>query len=653
MREGNLMGEKRPRLQNKKTNPLDSWSAGDAAELYGVDRWGKDIFTVDPAGSVCMCGMCGGNSRVDLKALVDEIRLRGLELPVLIRFTDILRHRFNIIHSAFKAAMQAYDYAGQFRPVFPIKVNQHRHIVEDIVSIGAECHHGLEAGSKPELLIAIAHHRDPEALIVCNGFKDQEYVDTALLGQKLGHKVCLVVEKLNELTLILERARALRVEPFLGIRMKLSSRGRGQWESSSGDKSKFGLRANEILEALAILRKRRMLDRLQLLHVHIGSQITDIQRFKQAAREVCCIFKEVCRLGANIRYIDFGGGLAVDYDGSQTNFPSSANYGPREYAADIIDAVGIACREGNIPHPNIVIESGRALVAHHCLLVVEAISSTDIENGVAPPPMPKKPAQVLLDMNEIVEGITVKNYQESYHDAIQARQDALVLFNHGSLTLEERAGVETRFRLACEKILKLVRRLDYVPDDLAGLETMLATTYFCNFSVFQSIPDHWAIRQLFPVMPLHRLNEKPTVNSILADITCDSDGVMDQFVDLRDVRKTLPLHPMKKGEPYYLGMFLVGAYQEILGDLHNLFGDTTVVHVSSSEKGYVIDKTIGGDSVMEVLAYVQFTREGINALMRERIEAALQNGNLTLEQSATLTRHFERMLDADTYLSIG
>ncbi len=644
------MSEKRPRMQKKKSNPLDSWNPSDAAELYGVDRWGKNIFEIGDNGNVVMSA---GTSRVDLKALVDEIRLRGLELPVLIRFTDILRHRFKIIHDAFQHAFNTYEYAGQFRPVYPIKVNQHRHIVEDIVNLGAPYHHGLEAGSKPELLIAIAHHRDPEALIVCNGFKDEEYVDSALLGIKLGHKVCLVVEKLTELDLILDRAKALKVEPILGIRMKLSSRGRGQWEGSSGDKSKFGLRSSDILTALATLRRRRMLDKLQLLHVHIGSQITDIQRFKHAAREVCCFFKEISRLGATIQYLDFGGGLAVDYDGSQTNFPSSANYGPREYAADIVDAVSIACREGNIPHPNIVIESGRALVAHHSLLVIEAISSTDLENGMTPPPLPRNPNPVLKDIHDVVENISAKNYQESYHDAIQARQDALTLFNHGNLTLEERAGVETRFRLACQKILQLVRKLDYVPDDLAGLESMLATTYFCNYSVFQSIPDHWAIRQLFPVMPLHRLSEKPTAFGVLADITCDSDGVMDQFVDLRDVRHTLPLHPLRKNEPYYIGIFLVGAYQEILGDLHNLFGDTTVVHVSSNDKGYIIDKTIGGDTVMEVLAYVQFTRDGINARMRERIETALQNGNLTLEQSASVTRHFERMLDSDTYLSMG
>ncbi len=642
------MDEKRPRMQKKKSNPLESWNYSDAADLYSVDRWGKDVFCLGDNGNVLMCAC---NNAVDLKALVDEIRLRGLELPVLIRFTDILRHRFNIIHNAFAQAMKEYEYQGAFRPVYPIKVNQHRHIVEDIVTLGHEFHHGLEAGSKPELLIAIANHKDPEALIVCNGFKDREYVDTALLGQKLGHKVFLVVEKLSELTLILDRAKALKVEPNLGIRMKLSSRGRGQWESSSGDKSKFGLRSQEIIQALSILRRKRMLDRLQLLHVHIGSQITDIQRFKAAAREVCCFFREVTRLGASIQYLDFGGGLAVDYDGSKTNFPSSANYGPREYAADIIDAVTIVCKESNIPHPNIVIESGRALVAHHSLLVVEAISSTDQENNIPLPPMPKKPHAIVKAMEEIATGISAKNYQEAYHDAIQARQDALTLFNHGNLTLEERAWVETRFRDACERIGKLVSKFDYVPDDLAKLESMLATTYFCNFSVFQSIPDHWAIRQLFPVMPLHRLNEKPTVNGILADITCDSDGVMDQFVDLRDVRHTLPLHPLKKGDPYYLGIFLVGAYQEILGDLHNLFGDTTVVHVSSSEKGYVIDKTIGGDTVMEVLNYVQFTRDGINARMRERVETALQNGNLTLDQSAVLTRHFERLLDSDTYLS--
>ncbi|MCC8116982.1 MAG: biosynthetic arginine decarboxylase, partial [Planctomycetes bacterium] len=402
------MSEKRPRMQKKKSNPLDSWNPSDAAELYGVDRWGKNIFEIGDNGNVVMSA---GTSRVDLKALVDEIRLRGLELPVLIRFTDILRHRFKIIHDAFQHAFNTYEYAGQFRPVYPIKVNQHRHIVEDIVNLGAPYHHGLEAGSKPELLIAIAHHRDPEALIVCNGFKDEEYVDSALLGIKLGHKVCLVVEKLTELDLILDRAKALKVEPILGIRMKLSSRGRGQWEGSSGDKSKFGLRSSDILTALATLRRRRMLDKLQLLHVHIGSQITDIQRFKHAAREVCCFFKEISRLGATIQYLDFGGGLAVDYDGSQTNFPSSANYGPREYAADIVDAVSIACREGNIPHPNIVIESGRALVAHHSLLVIEAISSTDLENGMTPPPLPRNPNPVLKDIHDVVENISANNYQ--------------------------------------------------------------------------------------------------------------------------------------------------------------------------------------------------------------------------------------------------
>jgi len=644
------MSEKRLKMQTRKSNPLDRWSSADAADLYGVDRWGKDIFNINDKGNV---SMCAGGTNVDLKALTDEIKLRGLELPVIIRFNDILKHRFRIIHGAFRKAREEYNYEGEFRPVYPIKVNQHRHIVEDIVSLGGEYHHGLEAGSKPELLIAIAHHRDPEAIIVCNGFKDREYVDTALLGQRLGHKIFLVVEKLTELKLILDRAKALKIDPYLGIRMKLSSRGRGKWESSSGDKSKFGLHAREILEAIAILRRRKMLDRLQLLHVHIGSQITDIQRFKQAVREVCCIFKEVRRLGGPVTYVDFGGGLAVDYDGSKTNFPSSANYGPSEYAADIVDALTNTCKEADIPHPNIVIEAGRALVAHHSTLVVEAISSTDLENGLDPLPMPKKHHEVLARMNEIYDGITPKNFQESYHDALQARTDAITLFNHGHLTLEERAGVETRFRSACIKIVRHLRTLDYVPDDLEGLEGVLASTYFCNFSVFQSIPDHWAIRQIFPVMPLHRLEEKPTANGILADITCDSDGVMDQFVDLRDVRHTLPLHSLKKSEPYYIGIFLVGAYQEILGDLHNLLGDTTVVHVSSTDKGYVIDKTIGGDTVMEVLAYVQFTRDGINSRLRDRVEEALQSGTMSLEQSAVFTRHFERMLDSDTYLNVS
>ncbi|MDR1519656.1 MAG: biosynthetic arginine decarboxylase, partial [Planctomycetota bacterium] len=609
------------------------------------------IFTVNEAGHVALCGP-DGHPGIDVKNLVKEIQMRGFELPALIRFTDILAHRFRVLHESFARAMREHEYKGAFRPVYPIKVNQHRHVVEDIVAIGEPLHHGLEAGSKPELLIAISHLRDPEAIIVCNGFKDAEYVDTALLARRLGQKIFLVVEKPFEVGLILDRARALGINPLMGVRMKLSARGRGAWESSSGDRSKFGLDCQEIIQTIQILKRRKALQHLQLLHCHIGSQVTDIQRFKTALREACCFYREIRALGAPVSYLDIGGGLAVDYDGSKTNFASSANYTPQEYAADVVDAIDRVCREAGLPHPEIVIEAGRALVAHHALLVIEALSCSGLDREELPPPRPKA-AEVVTRIRDIVDGIGPKNFQESFHDVVQARQDALTLFSLGHLGMADRAAVETFFRRACQIIHRHARALDYVPDDLAGLERMTAATYFCNFSVFQSIPDHWAVRQLFPVMPLHRLREKPAVQAILADMTCDSDGVVDQFVDLRDVKHTLPLHPLRAGEPYYLGIFLVGAYQEILGDLHNLFGDTTVAHVSSSSAGYAIDKIARGDAIMDVLGYVQFTRDGMFNRLREQVEASLKRDELTFEESAALTRRFELMLDADTYLNSG
>ncbi|MDR3077279.1 MAG: biosynthetic arginine decarboxylase [Planctomycetota bacterium] len=645
------MSEKRLRLQQRKPNPFDAWTPASSAELYGLDRWGKDIFSVNEAGHLALAGP-DGRPGMDISNLVREIQMRGFELPALIRFTDILAHRFRILHDSFASAMREHDYRGAFRPVYPIKVNQHRHVVEDIVALGGPYHHGLEAGSKPELIIAISHLADPEAVIICNGFKDVEYIDTALLASRLGHKAFLVVEKPFELDLILDRAKVLGVAPLIGVRMKLSARGRGAWESSSGDRSKFGLDCQEIIGAVQTLKRRKSLSRLQLLHCHIGSQVTDIQRFKIALREACCFYREIRNLGAPVSRLDIGGGLAVDYDGSKTNFASSANYTPREYAADVVDAISHACREAELPHPDIIIEAGRALVAHHALLVIEAMSSSGQDVSEPPSPRPKA-AEVVTRIRDIVDGIGPKNFQESFHDAMQSRQDALTLFSHGHLSLIDRAAVEAYFRRACLAINRHARALDYVPDDLAGLEWMTAATYFCNFSVFQSLPDHWAVRQLFPVMPLQRLKEKPTVQAILADITCDSDGVVDQFVDLRDVRHTLPLHPLRKGEPYYLGVFLVGAYQEILGDLHNLFGDTTVAHVSSSATGYAIDKIARGDTIMDVLGYVQFTRDGMFNRLRQRVEDSLGRGELTLEESAALTRRFEMMLDADTYLNAG
>jgi len=641
--------EKRLRMQRRKQDLPAEWTVEQANELYGFERWSHGVFGVNAAGHAVLHGL-DGSPEIDLKELVDEIRLRGLPLPVLIRFTDILRRRMAQINEAFRRAMDEHDYKGDYRGVFPIKVNQHRHVLEDIVAFGREHHYGLEVGSKPELLIAAAHHDDPEALIICNGFKDREYVDLALEVRRLGHRIFLVIEKPWELPLIIERARALGVDPLLGIRMKLAARGKGMWESSGGDRSKFGLFTEEILAALRTLRSRKMLDRLQLLHFHIGSQIPDIQRIKDALREMTAIFAEVRRTGAPIQYLDVGGGLAVDYDGSRTNFASSANYGAREYAADVVNAIALACNEAGVEHPTIVTEAGRSLVAHHSMLVVEAFATSRLGEESVAPKVPRNAPPVLLRMREIHDGLMSKNFQECYHDALEARREALMLFNLRHLSLEDRARVEAFFWVICRKLHRLLQQLDYIPDEFEGLASLLSTTYYCNFSIFQSIPDHWAIGQLFPVAPLHRLGERPEVEGILADITCDSDGVVDKFVDLRDVKDTVRLHPLKKGEPYHLGIFLVGAYQEILGDLHNLFGDPTIVHVSSGPNGYLIDKTLRGDTVMDVLNYVQFLKPEIQARIRHKVEAALKAGLLTLEQSAAFMRRYERDLDAATYL---
>ncbi len=643
---------KRQRAKKKEKDLLSKWTVADAVALYGIDRWGEGVFAVNDRGHMCLRAQ-NGTPEIDLKELVDEIRLRGLELPVLIRFTDILQHRLRQIVTAFQDAIAEHEYRGEYLGVYPIKVNQHRHVLEDIMACGRQYHYGLEVGSKPELLIAITYHDNPEAPIICNGFKDRDYVETALESQRLGHKIFLVVEKPRELDLIIAAARSLQVDPLIGIRMKLSARGKGPWENSAGDRSKFGLFTNELVAAIKTLRRRRMLVHLQLLHFHLGSQVTDIQRIKNALAEATSVFVEVCRLGAPIRYVDVGGGLAVDYDGSHTNFASSSNYTLEEYAADVVNAFSVAASEAELPHPAIITEAGRALVAHHSLLVTEVLSASEPGAGLKAPPRKRQAPEILRRMEEILDRLSGKNIQEIYHDVLEARHEALMMFNLGHLSLEDRARVETFFWIICRQIRRYLRQLDYVPEELEGMEKLLSATYYCNFSVFQSVPDHWAVRQLFPVVPLHRLEEKPEVEAVLADITCDSDGVIDSFVDLRDVRDTLPLHPLHRHEPYYLGIFLVGAYQEILGDLHNLFGDTTVVHVSSGANGYIIDKTLRGDSVMDVLGYVQFTRDELMARVRAKVEKSLKSGAITLEQSAAFIRKIELGLDDYTYLDDG
>lgn len=642
---------KRQRLSKKApTDVMDRWDIDAARDLYGVLRWGRGFFDINAAGHACLSAGTE-TGEVDLKELVDEIRLRGLKLPVLIRFTDILRRRLKEIHDAFQHAMKEHNYQGTYRGVYPIKVNQHRHVLEDMVECGRPYHFGLEAGSKPELLLAIALQTDPDAIIVCNGFKDRDYIETALAARRLGHNIFLVVEKPSELGLIIRHSKAMKVTPQIGIRMKLASRGRGMWESSGGSKSKFGLFANEMIDAIKELRRHKMLPCLQLLHSHIGSQITDIQAIKRALREATTIFAEIRRLGAPITYLDVGGGMAVDYDGSHSNFASSANYDIREYASDVVDIITATCEELDHPHPTIVTECGRSMTAFHTMLVTEAVATNSQTIPKTPPAVPKKAPEVVQRIRDSFDSLSQKNFQEIYHDAVEARREADMLFNLRHLPLESRALVENYFWMVCKRIAQMVSNLDYIPEELEGLEALTSTIFYCNFSLFQSIPDHWAVKQLFPIMPLQRLDEKPTIHGILADITCDSDGVVDRFVDLRDVRDTLPLHMPKTGEHYDIGIFLVGAYQEILGDLHNLFGDTTVVHVSSTRSGYVIDRTLDGDRVRDVLRYVAFEPGDVIGRLRKQVEEALSEKRITLDQSASFMRRIEAALEDHTYLT--
>jgi len=620
---------------------LRAWTVKDSLELYNVSGWGRDFFSINDAGHVQVTPAGPGSHPIDLKELIDDLRERGLNLPILIRFSDILRTRVEQLCGSFQQAIAENDYKGSYRGVYPIKVNQQRHVVEELIEYGRPFNLGLEAGSKPELLVALALQENPEALIVCNGYKDRAYIETALLAQKLGRKVIIVVDR-----------RDLGINPIIGVRARLSTRGAGKWVESTGDRSKFGLTTSELVDTIEKLRGVGMLDCLQLLHFHIGSQITAIRAIKDALREASRIFVELYGLGAHMRYLDCGGGLGVDYDGSQTNFHSSVNYTLPEYAADIVSQVAEACNAKGVPHPDIVTESGRALTAHHSVLVFNVLDTNQMLLGQIPETLAKDEHRVIQQLYETYQGVSRKNFQESYHDALTLKEEGITTFNLGILDLKARARVEQLFYATVEKILKIVRDLPYVPDELEGLEKHLSDTYYCNFSLFQSLPDHWAVRQLFPTMPIERLNKAPTRRAILADLTCDSDGKMDRFIDLRDVKDYLELHPLN-GEPYYVGSFLVGAYQEILGDLHNLFGDTDAVHVRIEGDDYGVEHVVEGDSVAEVLSYVQYSKEDLMSRVRRAAETALRDRRLTPAESGRLMRRYEEALEGYTYLTVN
>ncbi|MHC5063315.1 MAG: biosynthetic arginine decarboxylase [Planctomycetota bacterium] len=630
-------------------NSKTSWNAAESSALYQVPSWSKGYFSVGEDGNLRVqpAGPEGGS--LDLRRLVEDMGKRGFDLPLLLRFSNILEDRVSSLCGAFQKACE--EHALAYLPVYPIKVNQQRDVVEELVSLGMNHQLGLEAGSKPELLIALAHMDNPEALIICNGYKDTGYVETALLAQKLGRYPIIVIDRFAELEMIIRASRRLGMRPHIGVRARLSSRGQGRWQESSGEGSKFGLSADELVQTVKRLRRAGMLDCLELLHFHIGSQIASIRPIKEALRESCRIYVELAKMGAGLKFIDVGGGLGVDYDGSESKEASSINYSQQEYANDVIWAVQMACDEVGIPHPDVISESGRALTAHHAVLVFDVLGSNQLPHQEPDAALAEHECSPLRSLFEAWEQLNDKNFIETYHDAQALKDEALSLFKLGYLDLSDRAKMETVYSSICLRIRSYCRRLEQIPDDLTNLERNLADIYYCNFSVFQSLPDHWAVDQLFPIMPLHRLCEKPSRRVVLADLTCDSDGKVDQFIDAEEDKNSLELHELKVGEPYYLGAFLVGAYQETLGDLHNLFGDTTAIHISMDDShDYSIERVVEGDSVSEVLGYVQYPHEAMLDRVRRACEAGVRKGLLKMEESALLRRRYREALAGYTYL---
>lgn len=626
------------------------WSIEDSEALYRIQGWGEPYFSINAAGHITVSPKGERGGSLDLFELVNALKQRNLGLPLLIRFSDILEDRIERLNACFAKAIARYNYSGSYRGVYPVKCNQQKHLLEDLVRFGKPHQFGLEAGSKPELMIALAMLDTPGALLICNGYKDRDYIETAMLAQRLGQTPIIVLEQVEEVDLVINATKNLGIKPIVGVRAKLSTQGVGRWGTSTGDRAKFGLTVPEIIQAVDKLREANILDSLQLLHFHIGSQISAIHVIKDAIQEASRIYVELARLGADMKYLDVGGGLAVDYDGSQTNFYASKNYNMQNYANDIVAELKDGCAEHNLPVPTLISESGRAVASHQSVLIFDVLSTSDVPFGPPEPPQEGEPP-IVWNLWETYQSINNENYQEGYHDATQFKEEAISRFNLGILRLTERARVERIYWACCEKIVAITREQDYVPDELEDLEKIMASIYYINLSVFQSAPDCWAIDQLFPIMPIHRLDEEPTRRGILADLTCDSDGKIDRFIDLRDVKSVLELHPLKQDEPYYLGMFLSGAYQEIMGSLHNLFGDTNAVHIQLTPKGYQIEHVVKGDTMSEVVSYVQYDAEDLVENMRQRCEQALAEKRITLQESQLLLQNYERSLGRYTYLS--
>ena len=628
---------------------MRKWRIDDSAELYNVPGWGRNYFSINEKGHAQVTPRRDGPA-VDLIDVMNELQLNDVTAPVLLRFPDILDDRIRKISSCFAKAAKEYNYTGQNFVVYPIKVNQMRQVVEEIVSHGNKYNIGLEAGSKPELHAVLALN-NANSIIVCNGYKDTNYIELALLAQKMGRRIFIVVEKLNELNIIAEVSKRLKIVPNVGIRIKLTSSGSGKWEESGGDVSKFGLNSSELLAALEFLERNKMRESLQFIHFHIGSQITKIRRIKNALREAMQFYVQLTRMGFNINFVDIGGGLGVDYDGTRSSSgENSMNYSIQEYVNDSVSALVDVCEKNNIPQPNIITESGRSLTAHHSVLIIEALAAAALPEWKDDEVVSEDSHELARELYNIWDKINASRVFEDWHDALQIREEALELFSLGMLDLRTRAQVEKLFWSVARDVNTITRSMKHPPEELKKVGKMLPEKYFCNFSLFQSLPDSWAIDQVFPIMPIQRLDEKPSRIATLQDVTCDSDGKIAHFVSPQGISDALPVHPLKNGEHYYIGVFLVGAYQEILGDLHNLFGDTNAVHISVNENGHVLEQVIDGETVADVLEYVQYNPRKLVRNLESWVTSSMKEGKITPEEGRQFLNNYKSGLYGYTYL---
>ncbi|MFN0085430.1 MAG: biosynthetic arginine decarboxylase [Blastocatellia bacterium] len=624
----------------------------EVSQTYGIENWGAGYFGINSQGNLMVRAAEGDLRGVDVKKIVDDLIARRIKLPFILRFPQIFASQVRKMNQSFRAAMKEFDYKGEHRAVFPLKVNQRRHVIEAYLEEASKYNYGLEAGSKAELYAAISLDQAPDSLLVCNGFKDDSFIDLAFIGSQAGKNVVIVIEKLNELPKVIERVQATGVRPMVGMRVRLYSRGSGRWEKSGGEQSKFGLTTTELLQAIKILNDAGLSDTLRVLHFHIGSQITQIKRVKAGVKEAARVYAKIRKMGIDVDHLNVGGGAGVDYDGSKTSFESSVNYTMQEFANDVIYMIKSVCQEENVPEPNVITESGRVLVAYHAMLVTNIIDEIETVQGLRNISITGDESQVIKELYDLYNAMTAKNFLEYYHDALEHKEELFTLFDLGFISLDDRAKGEVLFWEVCDKANNFAKQTQVKSEEFDDLRKLLSVKYLCNFSVFRSVPDHWAIDQLFPIIPIHKLNEIPTDTATLCDITCDSDGVVDRFVDLHDVKEVLEVHDLKPGEPYYLAMMLIGAYQEVMGNFHNLFGTTNEAHVVIAENGeYHISRTINGSNVGEMTSFAKYEKEFLQDGFRNLLNRQIKKGKLTEGQTVRLTEEYETHYEGYTYLN--